>query len=95
MIKRLRRMKDGVIYGYSAKMAESYGMEIVMCDENNNVLEVIGEVGAPGTYGRQYMGTKTVSDPVKTPSPAQTSPALDIDAEIDKAIGDVDASDLG
>lgn len=57
LIKRIRRMQDGTLYPYSDKMAQSFGMEIVLCDATGTVREVVGEVGSVGTHGRQFKGS--------------------------------------
>ena len=97
-IKRLRRMKDGQIYGYSDAMAATLGMEIVMVDEiSGEVVEELGEVGELGVYGRNYVGNKVYSDEPKKPDPdpegllAQAGD-LELDAAVAATVAEVSES---
>ena len=76
LIKRLRRISDGVIYPYSDRLAQSLGMEIVMCDAQNQVQEVIGEVGSRGVYGRTFVGQPVGEDEAQArlQTPSQQPP---------------------
>ena len=95
-IKRLRRMKDGVIFGYNPKMAQVLGMEVVVCDEHNNVLESVGEEGQLGVYGRKYVNPKNVADKPGEPTGVlDVPPKSDLDAALEGIDDVVDHSDLG
>lgn len=90
LIKRLRRIKDGVIYPYSDAMAQSYGLEIVMCSpETGEVEEVIGEVGSVGVYGRRFVGTTLPEEEsqarLKTPAKKPRAPRKKATAKKAKA----------
>lgn len=73
-IKRLRRIRDGKIYGYSARMAEYAGMEVVMCDADNNVVERFGELGEVTITGRKYNEGRTTPLDVE---PEQSTPPVE------------------
>lgn len=53
--RRLRRIKDGKMFGYNEKMAGYSGMEVVLCDDDtNNVIQNLGELGEVTIRGRKY-----------------------------------------
>lgn len=95
-VKRLRRIKDGLIYPFNPTMAKVTGMEVVMCDDRNRVIQNYGEQGEPTVHGVKY-ATPDRIDPERVVSeedggevqwpPAPAIPAAPGDFTVEAAHG--------
>lgn len=91
--KRLRRIRDGLIYPFNINMAKVAGMEVVMCDERNRVISNLGEEGEQTVHGIKYTDVDRVpAEQVEAATrlvPPPAPPAFAIPAESDGFDGEV------
>ena len=89
-VKRLRRIRDGVIYPFNINMAQIAGMEVVMCDERNRVIQNFGEEGEPTVSGIKYTDVDRVHEgSAATSFTSPLSPDFAIPAASDDFDGEV------
>ena len=89
-VKRLRRIRDGLIYPFNVTMAKVAGMEVVVCDAQNRVIQNFGEEGEPTISGIKYTDVDRVHEGsaatsfVSSSSPPSAIPAAsdDFDGEV-------------